>query len=172
VNDPTSKTRRRRMRRGIVLMVVSALIASTAAVAFYLAEGTGSKDATFSTEGAPADVPVNIVLNGNPANNSVNGSLSPGESANFDVQINNQSPDPAYVSAVGLNASAGDNGISGLPAGCLREWFTLPDIPIDEVIPGGDNWSLAHQGTLTFVNAPVNQNACQSITPTLHLVTR
>lgn len=164
MQDHTTRKRRRRFRRAILLMSASAVIAASAGLAFYVATGSGSKDTSFTTKGAPANVPVLVIVNGS-TSGAITSPVGPGESATFDVQINNRSVNAAYVSKVGLDPALGDNGISGLPVGCLRAWFTLPDVTVNETVAGGDTWSATQVGTLTFLDSGTNQNACQSITP-------
>jgi len=167
----TNRKPRRRMRRALLLAVAATMIAAASGLAFYVASGSGSKDTSFATKGAPATVPVNVVVNGSPSG-TISPPIGPGEAATFDVQINNSSANAAYVNKVGLNTALGDNGIGGLPVGCLRSWFTLPDVTINETIAGGDTWSAAATATLTFLDSGTNQNACQSIVPVVHLITK
>jgi len=167
------KTTRRRMRRALLLIAAAAMIAATAGLAYYLSNGSATVTSTFSTAGQPADTPIKLIVN-----SPISGQLSPGGSGNLVVQAYNGSavgtPNsvPVRLGKIGLNPAVGDNGISGLPAGCNRAWFTLADVTANEVIPAGDNWSAEYTLTLNFVESGTNQGACQNISPVLNLTTK
>lgn len=150
---------RKLMRKRILVPVaaVAAIAVAGIAVAYFTASGTGSGTATV---GSAAGVTITNV--------SVDSTLYPGGSSTVRFTINNSSSDTAVsVDKVVADTSAGTNGITGLTGRCLASDFTFDDATVGRSIPAGR--SVDATGTLHMANTNVNQDDCQTQSPTLNL---
>jgi hypothetical protein len=93
------------------------------------------------------------------ANNSINlVPGGPGQSVDFTI-TDNSSTTPAYIQAVTVGITP-----SSLPNGCNAAWFTIvqPSSPLDVTIPAGGSANYQPSGgSISLINEPVNQDACQ-----------
>ena len=147
-----------RKRVFVPLALILALALSAAAVAFWTASGTGSGTASVGTD---AGVSITHV--------SFTGTLYPGASVAVSFTVNNLSANtPAKVDKVVTDTSfGGGTGITGLTGGCLPADFTFADVSVNPEIP--ISGSQAGSGSLAMANTAVNQDACKTQSPVLHL---
>jgi hypothetical protein len=86
----------------------------------------------------------------------------PGESVDF--SITNSGSSPAYVQGVTFAITG------GLSTNCEASWFALvqPNTPVDATIAAGATVNYQPSGaSISLINEPVNQDACQGDTPEL-----
>ncbi len=142
--------RARRKRTLVIAAAVLALVIAGAAVAAYLAIGTGSTSSgpvalgTVSTEG------VTVTSNGCQTNCA--NPLSPGGAQGFQVNVKNNS-----AATVSIGQLTGSVDAGSLPAGCSPGWFTVDTTPIGSTLT--NNAQLTANTMIHFVDTG-NQNAC------------
>jgi len=152
-----------RLRRKILIAATACLAiagASTAAVAYWTASGTGSGIAAVGTDSG-----VTI------QNIAFSSSLYPGGAATVTFDIHNASANaPVKVGNVVADTGAGTHGITGLTGGCLAADFTFDAVTVNTEIAAGAT-DTAVTSTLHMADTGVNQNACKTQSPVLHLTT-
>ncbi len=153
---------RNKRRRTIALGIVAALVVAGGAIAYWTASGTGSGTASVGTD---SGLPISAVTFGN--------SLYPGGKSPVSFTLTNPSTTAAVtVSSVAADtAFGGGTGVTGLPGGCLATDFSFPAYAVNQSIPAGGtlNVTVATAGGLAMANTALNQDACKSGAPVLHL---
>jgi hypothetical protein len=159
-----------RSKRGLVLLllVISAAVASVAAYAYYAStgDGSGSKQVTLAnpaTQNFPGSLSVDI--------QGLSGELSPGGTLSGTFSpVNNHGTASIAVHQVAFSS------LTGLPPGCDSSWFTtlLDGAPSPFVYGPGTVLGPGVAGTpralsLSMTDAAVDQSSCKGATPTLVL---
>jgi len=152
-----------RLRHKVLLVVVAGVAVgglATAAFAYWTASGTGSGTASVGTDSGVAI-----------QNVAFSGSLYPGGAVTVTFDIHNGSANaPVKVGNVVADEGAGTHGITGLTGGCLATDFTFDPVTVNaEIAAGATQTSVT--GTLHMADTGINQDACKTETPVLHLTT-
>ncbi len=143
-------------RKTIAILAVSAtaVIAALGAYAYWTASGSGQGTAAVGTDAG-------VIIE----NVAFTGSLYPGESVQVDFDVRNLSADAkAKVDKV-----VQDGPVTGLPTGCSAADFSFADVSINKEFLESE--SAHYTGTLSMANTAVNQDACKTGAPVLHLET-
>lgn len=134
-----------------------------AAAAAVVVIGAGSAFAYWSTTGSGSGSGTTAASNGTIAlHASFANGLTPGASTPVSFTADNAGSSSLQVGTVTAVVTA-----SGT---CDASWFTVAPVAENQTIAAGASGvDLAHSGTLTFTDAPENQDACKSATITLTL---
>jgi len=145
----------RRKKRAIAVAVVAtlSLIGAIAGYAYWTASGAG-------TGAANAGTTVAVTLNA-----SFTDGIFPGGTKSVSFTADNTNPGSVRVGTIHLASVTFDAGHST----CSAADFTMPDVVENTDVPSGSGNALPNNGTLSFANTAVNQDACKGATITLHL---
>jgi len=143
----------------LILVILVALIVTSAAVAYFTNLGSGTGTATVGSS-------ANATLHG-----AVTGPLYPGASATVTFTVDNSSPGSEFINTIHLASimpDAGHSACSTVITGANPD-FTMPDVAAAQSFASGNGQPVTATGTLTMNDTGVNQDACQGATLTLNL---
>lgn len=142
-------------KRALVVAVVAAvgLIAAIAGYAYWSTTGSGSGSSTAGTTSA-------ITLHA-----SFPSGIYPGGTEPVSFTADSTNPGNVRVGTVHLASVTVDAGHSA----CVTADFTMPDVAENVEIPNGSGTALPTNGTLSFADTAVSQDACKGATITLNL---
>jgi hypothetical protein len=152
-------------KRVLVVLSVAMLAVAGAAFAYFTSTGTGTGNATV---GAPSTYTVTTAA-------PTGGLLYPGEGTDtvtYEVKNNSTGHPNLEETTAALTTDVGggvyDTTSKAFVDTCKASWFTVvnssPGVPVD--LAGGTSYTKG-SATIALKNEPVNQNACQSLTPQL-----
>jgi hypothetical protein len=134
--------------------VVTAVVVTGAAVAYWTGAGSGSGSGTVNSGGT-------IPLTG-----TVAAGLAPGLNKAVSLTASNATTSAIKVGTVHLESVA----VDAAHTSCNVSDFSMADVVEDQSIAAGaSNAALTNSGSLVFANTAVNQDACKSATLTLTL---
>jgi hypothetical protein len=138
----------------VALAAVVVLVGAGAAVAYWTGGGSGSGTGTVGTSGA-------VTLTG-----TVGAGSAPGLSVPVTFTAANATTSPIQVTTVHLESVEADAGHSA----CVTDDFTMEDVTQAHEVPAGATAeALPNNGSLTYENTAVDQDACKGATLTLTL---
>jgi hypothetical protein len=145
---------RNRKRAVAVLGSVAAVAIAVAAVAYWTGSGSGSGSAQVGTSES-------VTLTG-----TVSSGSAPGTSQPVSFTAANPGESPIRITSVHLDSIA----VDGAHPTCETADFTMPDVIQNHLVPAqATEEALPNNGSLTYANTAVSQDACKGATLTLTL---
>lgn len=142
-------------RAVVALAAVGILAVAGIAFAYWTTTGSGSGSGSVASSNGT------ITLHG-----TVTNALTPGGSSSVTFTADNAGTSNLYVGKVHLDSVAADAGHSG----CAVADFTMPDVTENnEVAAGASAHALPTNGTISYANTDVSQDACKGASLTLTL---
>lgn len=142
----------KRRKLALMLVALAALAAVGGAVAFYLAQGSGS---TSSGAVPLANAPsATLTVTRQGCASGCSNALMPGDQRTFNIHVTNDQ----YAGNVLVGKLTGTVDTGSLPASCDPSWFSVDQTPINQTLTNGA--SLDTTATVHFNNVATNQNAC------------
>lgn len=144
---------RKLSKKGKVYAVAAsvALVAASggAAFAYWTTTGSGSGAAANSAGGGTVTLHASFTPG-----------LAPGNSTPVAYTADNSSKTGTVVGALSASVTTSDPG-------CLATWFTVDATTSNSAVAPNSTGTSVGSGTLTFLNAAANQDACKSATVTV-----